>query len=271
MKLTGINIYPLKSCHRVELNEALITPLGPAHDRHWMLVDEQHRFISARKYPQLLRLSVDVGPAGFVAAYNGLPGIYIRYPADTANRYPVTIWKDKVEVLDAGNTAADWFSQIIDKPCRLVWSSPSSARQLKPGNYPPPAIPAGERQLTFSDGMPILLTNQASLNELNSQLDTAVSMHRFRANLVVDGKQAWEEENWRHIQIGELELQATKTCVRCILTTADPQTGVLDPHREPLKTLSRIHSQKNRGAIFGMQFVALNSGNVKIGDSLKIK
>jgi len=180
MKLTAINIYPLKSCHRVELNETLITPLGLAHDRHWMLVDDQHQFISARKNPQLLRLSVDIGPAGFVAAYNGLPEIYIRYPANTTERYPVSLWKDQVEVLDAGNTAADWFSQVIDKPCRLVWSSAGSARLLKPGNYPPPSIPADERQLTFVDGMPILLTNTASLDELNSQLDKAVSMHRFR-------------------------------------------------------------------------------------------
>ncbi|MCF6263071.1 MAG: MOSC domain-containing protein [Xanthomonadales bacterium] len=271
MKLTAINIYPLKSCHRVELNEALITPLGLAHDRHWMLVDDKHRFISARKYPQLLRLSVDIRSAGFVAAYKGLPGIYIRYPENTAERYPVTIWKDEVAVLDAGDTAADWFSQVIGKSCRLVWSSTESARRLKPGNYPPPTMPAGERQITFTDGMPILLTNTASLDELNSHLDETVSMHRFRANIVVDGRQAWEEESWQRIRIGELELQATKTCVRCILTTADPQTGVRDPQREPLKTLSRIHCQKNRGAIFGMQFVALNSGTVKIGDHLKIE
>lgn len=271
MNITAINIYPLKSCHRVELKEALITPLGLAHDRHWMLVDDQYKFISARKYPQLLRLSVDIGPAGFVATFDGLPGIYIRYPTNTASRYPVTIWKDSVDVLDAGNTAADWFSQIINKPCRLVWSSTESARLLKPGKYPPPPIPTDKRQIAFTDGMPILLTNEASLDELNLHLDSAVSMHRFRANLVVNGKQAWEEESWQRIRIGELQLQATKACVRCILTTADPQTGVFDPLREPLKTLSRIHKQKNRGAIFGMQFVALNSGTIKIGDSLKIE
>lgn len=271
MNLTSINIYPVKSCHRVELRESLVTPLGLADDRHWMLVDDQHRFISARRYPDLLRLSVETGPAGFIAAYPELPGIYVRTPNSSAQSYVATIWHDEVVVLDAGESAADWFSQIIGKPCRLVWSSTGSARSLKPGNYPPPPVPSDGRQIAFTDGMPILLTNEASLSELNSHLDTAVSMHRFRPNLVVNGTQAWEEESWKHVRLGEVELQATKTCVRCILTTSNPETGERHTLREPLKTLAQIHKQAGRGPIFGMQFVATNSGTVKIGDKLKIE
>jgi len=270
MKLTAINIYPVKSCHRVELTETRITPLGLDHDRHWMLVDDQHRFISARRYPNLLQLSVETGPAGFIAAYPGLPGIYVRHPQDTAKAYPAKIWHDEVEVIDAGESAAEWFSQVTGKPCRLVWSATNSARLLKPGNYPPPPVPSGGRQIAFTDGMPVLLANEASLSELNKHLDTAVSMHRFRPNLVINGNQAWEEESWQRIKIGEVELQATKTCVRCILTTSDPDTGERNPSREPLKTLTQIHNQSGRGPIFGMQFVALNSGKVKIGDKIKI-
>jgi uncharacterized protein YcbX len=271
MELTSINIYPLKSARRLELTHSQVSPLGLEYDRHWMLVDENNRFISARLHPQLLMLSVEVSGAGFIATYPGLPGIYVRYPKMNADKVKANIWKDEVTVLDAGEKAAQWFSQMLEKPCRLVWSSLDSARLIKPGKFPELVIPADRRQLAFTDAMPILLTNTASLAALNQQLSRPVNMHRFRPNLVVNGELPWEEEHWPLIQIGELRLQATKTCVRCVMTTYDMENGDRDPHNEPLKTLTEIHNEPQREAIFGMQFVALNSAVVKLGDRVKIK
>ena len=268
MQITAINIYPVKSCRRVELTEALVTPIGLAHDRRWMLVDEKHRFITARRYPNLLRVAVEISDAGFIGAYPGMPGVYARFPDANAEQLKVKIWQDEVMALDAGTIAAEWFSQIIGLPCRLVWSASNSARLLKTSNFPAPPVPADKRQIAFPDSMPILLTNEASLSELNKHLTATASMHQFRPNLVINGTQAWEEESWKKIRIGELELQATKTCVRCILTTSDPNSGKRHINKEPLNTLKKIHNQEGRGPIFGMQFVALNSGILRLGQEL---
>ena len=50
----------------------------------------------------------------------------------------------------------------------------------------------------FSDGFPILITNTASLAELNDRLNAPLPMNRFRPNLVIDGLDAFDED---HIKV----------------------------------------------------------------------
>jgi uncharacterized protein YcbX len=59
-------------------------------------------------------------------------------------------------------------------------------------------------------------------------------MLRFRPNLVIEGSEAYAEDSWKRIRIGDVEFRVVKPCARCILTTIDPQTGERSADREPL-------------------------------------
>jgi len=53
VKITEINIYPIKSTRRIALTESEVLPRGLPHDRRWMLIDDEGKFITARQHPTL--------------------------------------------------------------------------------------------------------------------------------------------------------------------------------------------------------------------------
>jgi uncharacterized protein len=111
--------------------------------------------------------------------------------------------------------------------------------------------------------------SQASLEDLNQRLPTAVSMQRFRPNIVISGSAAFAEDTWQQIKIGEVAFDAVKRCSRCILTTVDPHTGQKDPNTEPLRTLGQ-YRRGDGGVYFGMNLIPRSSGTLKLNDKLTV-
>ena len=145
---------------------------------------------------------------------------------------------------------------------RLVHVADGFKRKLNP-EY---AIHADDHT-GFADGYPILIISEESLQDLNSKLDSAVPMNRFRPNIVIKGCEPFAEETWRRIRIGGVEMALVKPCARCVVTTIDKDT--LAKSKEPLKTLSSYRMQE-LGAIFGVNVIPLNEGVVKVGMSVEV-
>ncbi|KAL0608656.1 Mitochondrial amidoxime reducing component 2 [Plecturocebus cupreus] len=82
----------------------------------------------------------------------------------------------------------------------------------------------------------------ASLVDLNTRMEKKVKMENFRPNIVVTGCDAFEEDTWHELLIGSVEMKRVMACARCILTTVDPDTGIID-RKEPLDTLKRYNAK----------------------------
>lgn len=50
--LSAIRIYPVKSCHCVQLDECEIGALGPKHDRRFMFIEESNKRFITQRYIQ---------------------------------------------------------------------------------------------------------------------------------------------------------------------------------------------------------------------------
>ena len=76
----------------------------------------------------------------------------------------------------------------------------------------------------------ISLINLASLRELEASCGEELDLRRFRANLYLDGGQAWEEFNWigRKIRIGEATMEILRPIDRCRATSVNPEEGGQD-------------------------------------------
>jgi len=107
--------------------------------------------------------------------------------------------------------------------------------------------------VSFADGYPLMALSEASLADLNQRIarldaDEGVRvplpMNRFRPNIVVSGCDAFAEDNWRQIQIGDAVFRSTKPCERCVITTVDQAKGEFTG-KEPLKTLASYRMAKN--------------------------
>jgi len=91
-------------------------------------------------------------------------------------------------------------------------------------------------------------------------------MDRFRPNIVIQGCKPGQEDTMKQIKIADVIFDLVKPCIRCVVTTIDPET--LEAGKEPLKMLSK---QKVDGkVVFGQHVLALAEGHVKIGDEITI-
>ena len=130
------------------------------------------------------------------------------------------------------------------------------------------ARPGTEDKLVgFADGFPFLVVTQASLDDLNARLKEQVGMNRFRPNIVVSNAAAFEEDEWRRFQVGELEFTNVKPCARCVMTTVNPDDGARGS--EPLKTLSSFR-KLGKEVFFGQNAVHSGDGILKVGELVKV-
>lgn len=260
LRLSALYRYPLKSAKGEHLPQAALDKLGVVGDRRWMLVDEATgRFLTQRTDPQMSQLSALWNAAGgLTLSAQGFEALDVEVPEPEKDLRGVTIWRDTLRVPDAGDMAADWLSRFIKKPIRLVHVPVQRARTTEAG------YGRDDDKVAFADGYPLLLIGQASLDDISSRVGRPLEMLRFRPNLVIEGSEAFAEDGWKRIRIGDVEFRVVKPCSRCILTTIDPQTGLRDEQREPLATLMTYRKQEE-GTMFGQNLVNDSNGVLEVG------
>ena len=260
MRLSALYRYPLKSCKAEPLQHISLDKLGLDGDRRWMLVDETSgRFLSQRVVGQMSQLSaVWNAEGGLTLSAPGHSAIDIALPEADAALRGVTIFRDSLRVPDAGDAAGAWVSAFIGKPTRLVQIPLKRARMTQAG------YGNDDDQVAFADGFPLLLIGQGSLEDLSQKVGRPLEMLRFRPNLVIEGSEAFAEDGWKRIRIGDVEFRVVKPCSRCILTTVDPHTGERSADREPLATLQKYRAQED-GAMFGQNLVNDGFGRLEVG------
>src|SRR5262249_21031286 len=150
----------------------------------------------------------------------------------------------KVQVWDEGDELAGWLSSYLQAEVRLGRVSKGFDRPVDTHHARRPA------QARFSDGFPVLIRSQASLDELNRRLvergSDPIPITRFRPNFVVTDCDAFAEDTWDVVQIGDVTLDIVKPCGRCVTTTVDQATGTVPDHTEPLATLNTFRKQGSK-------------------------
>lgn len=254
--LADICVYPVKALRGVHLRRAVVAPQGLVDDRRWVIVDRDGQFVSQRTHPALARVAAQVSPNGLVLTAPDQPQLAVAYPTGE-DRAMIRVWRDEVSAAVAAPTADRWLTHVLGESCRLVWMDAACRRPLT-------GAEGASGSVSFADGYPCLLANEASLADLNERLATPVPMDRFRANLVVSGTHAFAEDDWTRLTIGEVVLRAAGPCARCTVTTVDQVSG----HRtgpEPLRTLA-TYRQSEKGVLFGLNLVVERPGVVQVGD-----
>lgn len=258
--LAEIFIHPVKSCAPLGVVQAAVHPRGLEHDRRWMLVDADGKFVTARQEPRLLRVHPVPTDHGLRLEAPGMPALEVDVAA-AGTTLSVRVWKDDVHALAADAAADDWFSVYLGRPVRLVHMDASVVRRNDSSH-----ARAGD-EVSFADSMPLLLVSQASLDALNRRLDRPVPMGRFRPNLVVDGVDVHAEDSWTQVTIGDVVFDVAKPCIRCVLVTIDAFTGDKDAGGEPLRTLA-TYRRGDKGVSFGQLLIPRSGGRIRVGDAV---
>ena len=201
-QITALNVYPVKSCRGVPLDSARITATGFEHDREWMIVKPDGRFITQREEPRLALIETALTGDGLQLRAAGQDALLVPFAAAEA-QVEVTIWRDQCAAFDVGAAAAEWLSAFLHQPLRLVRFD--ARRQRRSDTQ---WTRGAEALNQFSDAFPWLLISQASLDDLNSRLPTPLPMNRFRPNIVIDGVAPYAEDTAAEIVMGRVILQS---------------------------------------------------------------
>ena len=259
MKVSALWRYPIKSCRGTQHDSLEVTKEGFLGDRRYQWVLENGRFVTQREFPLMSQLAAQYKNDELECLINDRT---FQIP-DTmfGDQREVSIWGDKVLAnLYQGELNAE-VSEFLGFQVQLV-KLPQQGRKI--------SDPVADGHVSFADGLPYLLTNQQSLNDLNARLAKEVSMLNFRPNIVVEAKTAFEEDGWQELQIGEVRFKNVKPCKRCVLTTVDPDTGIKSNDAEPLKTLAAYRQPEPGNILFGINLVSKGEGVIKVGDTVKL-
>ncbi|KFD55284.1 hypothetical protein M514_03925 [Trichuris suis] len=223
-KLEKIFVYPIKSCRPVEVADQWpISNYGLWLDRKWMVVDSYGVPMKLENNAALskMQLSIDLSKLWLFDDQNGkrtwVPISTAREELNCIRRYDVCNRKE--EAGDCGENVALWLDEVLKtKGTRLVHSSCSSDHGLN-------------NQAQY------LLLNRASVRRLleemqedpGCRMDEEDLIARFRANVVIEGAEPFEEETWNQVKIGSALFDCVGKCRRCAVIAMDPKDGSKTP------------------------------------------
>ena len=229
MIIESLHIYPVKALAGISLQEAEVTPRGLKYDRRFMLVTDDDRFITQRTHPQLTQFGVEIMGNDLMISHpeSGRVQTSLTPASEPSGR--ATVWNDEVLVSKVRKEVDRFFSKALGESIRMVGMPDCSVRQVDLQYGEPGEL------VSFADGYPVLVLGRASIEELNTRLDNPVPIKRFRANIIVSGSGAWEEDSWKEVSAERVVLKMAKQCARCIVIRTDQQTG--ERSDEPMTTL----------------------------------
>ncbi len=267
LRVTGLHIYPVKSCGGIALAESPVGRMGLRYDRQWVFVDEHGMFVAQREsrglgIPVRTMCLIATAIAGGTLTLTAPDMPPLRVPADGVDGpdVPVRVWDSHTSGVDQGADAGAWATEVLSRErpgrYRLVRMPDRTHRRSK----------IGDGEVAYGDAYPFLVISEESLADLNARMPAPLPMNRFRPNIVIRGGAPYVEDTLDRFRIGNVEFTGTTLCIRCPIPTTDQRTA--ERGKEPLKTLATYRKQPD-GVVFGRNFNHAGTGSVRVGDRVE--
>lgn len=282
-RIARLFVYPVKSCAGVEVQASVLTATGLEWDRAWMLVDARGDFVTQREMPRLALVQPQLGENELVLTAPGMSALHLVQDAYLQSS-TVRVWDDVVPAFDMGDVAAQWFSDflapgtdgeasVLPPRYRLVHFDPDH-RRLSSLKWTRGVDAANQ----FSDGFPLLVLSEASMECLNDRLLAAghgvVGVERFRPNVVLSGLQPHDEDrlDLMHLDADGVPvlLKPVKPCPRCPTPNIDPATALSSADVGDTLQIYRQDARMGGAVTFGMNVIVLNGVGavLRVGQTL---
>lgn len=246
--LTGIHVYPVKSCGSFSPRRWPVSHSGLLYDRQWVIVNAAGAVLTQKREAKLCLILPEIDLTGkqLILRHrnkNDSISLPLQPRPDLPNENSACHTKicgKTVGVHDWGEDAGRWLSRVLDQPgLRLL-------RNAEIGT----GTGTGSLQSSLANDSPFLFINRNSALRLEQQtisagLPSSSSedyVKRFRANLVADGLAAFEEENWKIISIDGFIFKNMGPCYRCQMICIDQSTASRD--QQPLSILAKSRGNK---------------------------
>ncbi|WP_165807215.1 MOSC domain-containing protein [Nocardioides currus] len=278
MRLTALNIHPVKSTAIRPVDTASVGLGGLTGDRTWVVVDDDGVMVSAREVHALFAVTADTPDtdAGLTRALRlrtaDLPDLLLDAPTGESVR--AKVFSNELRGIPAGPGADAWVQKALGRDdLHLLWCDDPTRRTLNPAFSSPGDFTA------YADGYPVTIASEASMRRLNDWIaegaldrgeepPAPLPISRFRPNLVVDGEEPFAEDDWSQVTIGEVRFRVAKPTDRCVMTTIDVES--LRTDKEPIRTLAR-HRLVEHKTLFAVHLIPETTGRISVGDAVDVR
>jgi uncharacterized protein len=276
--ISQLVVYPIKSCAGVPVRESLLLETGLEFDRAWMVVDADGHFLTQRELPRMALVQPQLKHFDMILRAPGMLALHVKLD-EVEGPVRVSVWNDEVAAFDMGAVAAQWFTDFLGRPARLVRFDPDHKRPSNPkwtGDI--------EALNQFSDGYPVLVISEASLAQFNEKRvlrgEAPAEMARFRPNIVLasaasaDEIAPHDEDRINAMQIvtdeGTAVLKLVKPCPRCPIPNVDPVTAESSPAVGDLLQSYRKNPILDGAVTFGMNAIVISGveNMLKVGQAV---
>ncbi|KIE91940.1 hypothetical protein AP460_01039 [Actinobacillus pleuropneumoniae] len=120
MKVTQLNLYPIKSTAAYRVEQAFVELKGLNFDREFMITETDGKFITARKDAELYNLSVFPNATGIVICHASGQKCVVLYQ-DFQYVQTSEVWGTHFDSLVAKTEVNQWLSEIFGREVQLRW------------------------------------------------------------------------------------------------------------------------------------------------------
>ena len=156
------------------------------------------------------------------------------------------------EYCHVGEKESKWMSDVLGKDVRLMFS--------------PEKTLSGDDMIIQSLD-PVHIIGESSLQAFSKEAGWDVEMERFRPNIVSVGHDAYADEGWQEIKIGDTVMEFDHRTTRCLITNVNYDGVRTADTMNNLRTL-RPRCEKTNKPVFGSYFAVKQTGHVQPGDKI---
>jgi uncharacterized protein len=252
--VVGLAVTAIKGTRLREVEQIELGQDGARENRRFYLIDERGRMINGKIIGELQTVVADYSDEGRT--------LRLEFPHGR-------IVEDEIRLGDRITTR--FFSQATDG---WLVEGPWEAALSDHFGVSLRLVEAGDRGTAVDRGGygAASLISRASLDRLaRAGGKDAIDTRRFRMLIEIDGVGAHEEDQWvgRSVQIGDSIVAFNGHVGRCLITSRDPDTGVVDLPTLDLLGDYRHHIASTEPLPFGIYGQVLEPGTVRVGDPVE--
>lgn len=241
-RIHSLHVHPVKSCRAMSIDVVRVTTRGFCGDREFAFVDEAGRVLTQRRHPRLATVDVAWDGATLTLGTSDRAAVVVDARDFSVEPMRAIVHGNAIDAVRHRDTAAStWMTELLGTPATLVRCTSHATRSSD----------GGVRWTTLTDAEPISVLARASVDALNARLDAPVPIDRFRANVILDGVDAFFEDRVESLTSCTLTLESQRSIERCVMIQTDQRTG--ERGVEPMRTLHETRSVLGR-VFFGRYF-----------------
>ena len=249
-RVVRISIAPVKSLGLVHPDEVMLERGGVVGNRRFWLRDEHGRLFNGKRDGALQQIGAewDESTRRLVLVFPA--GDRIDAVVELGDEVVTQMYGYLVPSRKVHGPWENAISRFLGRRLELLWAEDGAVDRTHRGGT-------------------VSLVSRASLERLRTEsgVDEPVDGRRFRMLFEIDGVAAHEEDEWlaAQVRIGDATVVLNGDVGRCVVTSRDPDTGVVDlPTLETLARYRRVG--RTEQLPFGVYGAVVVPGRVRVGD-----